>query len=106
MAWMGALAVNGTLNLDSGPCGTAPIQARRGMLQQAAEIRLCILGGGGCCPCCRRGVYSNKLGYIAGVQLAILIAKICQFYPTAVASTIGDTLLPPPSLPNPCVHSR
>ena len=33
-------------------------------------------------------MYSNKLGYVAGVQLAILTAKICQFYPRAVASTV------------------
>lgn len=36
----------------------------------------------------RRGVYSNKMGYLAGVQLAILVCKVCQLYPTALASTV------------------
>ena len=36
----------------------------------------------------RRGIYANKVGYLAGVQLAILTCKICQFYPTALASTV------------------
>ena len=36
----------------------------------------------------RRGIYANKMGYLAGVQLAILTCKICQFYPTALASTV------------------
>lgn len=36
----------------------------------------------------RRGIYANKVGYLAGVQLAILTCKVCQFYPTALASTV------------------
>ena len=35
-----------------------------------------------------RGMYSNKAGYLAGVQLAIMVAKTVQFYPQALASTI------------------
>ena len=38
--------------------------------------------------CKNRGLYSNKLGYFGGVQLAILTARICQLYPRAAASTI------------------
>jgi len=28
-----------------------------------------------------RGIYSNVLGYVTGISLAILVAKICQLYP-------------------------
>eukprot|EP01052_Picozoa_sp_SAG31_P015937 SAG31_NODE_1038_length_10218_cov_16.418223_11_plen_186_part_00 len=38
--------------------------------------------------CSNRGLYSNKLGYFGGVQLAITTARICQLYPCAAASTI------------------
>lgn len=36
--------------------------------------------------CKNRGLYSNKLGYFGGVQLAILTARICQLYPRAAAA--------------------
>lgn len=36
----------------------------------------------------RRGIYSNAMGYVAGVALALLTARICQLYPNAAASTV------------------
>lgn len=36
----------------------------------------------------RRGLYSNSFGYLAGVASAMLVARICQLYPNASASTI------------------
>lgn len=35
-----------------------------------------------------RGLYSNKLGYLGGVNLAILVGMVCQMYPNACASIL------------------
>ncbi|XP_065199596.1 poly(A) polymerase type 3 isoform X1 [Planococcus citri] len=36
----------------------------------------------------QHGIYSNVLGYLGGVSWAMLVARTCQLYPNAVASTI------------------
>jgi poly(A) polymerase len=38
--------------------------------------------------CANRGLYSNKMGYFGGVQLAICTARICQLWPCAAPSAI------------------
>ena len=34
----------------------------------------------------QRGIYNNMMGYLGGVHLSILVARICQLYPNAAPS--------------------
>lgn len=36
----------------------------------------------------RRCIYNNKIGYLGGIHLCILVARLCQIYPLATASQL------------------
>ncbi|XP_055692854.1 poly(A) polymerase type 3 [Lutzomyia longipalpis] len=36
----------------------------------------------------RHGIYSNSMGFFGGVSWAMLVARTCQLYPNAIASTL------------------
>jgi len=38
----------------------------------------------------RRAIYANIVGYPGGVAWAMLVARVCQFYPHAIGATIVD----------------
>lgn len=40
------------------------------------------------CVFLEHGIYSNSLGYFGGVTWAMLVARTCQLYPNATASTL------------------
>ncbi len=53
----------------------------------------------------KRGIYSNVVGYLGGVNWAILVAYTCKLYPCGIASVIVDRFFKVGGCAIPCTSS-